>query len=32
MITFVAAQLFGMTMAVVVGNWLWVNDHVEDLR
>jgi glycerol uptake facilitator-like aquaporin len=26
-IAFVAAQLLGMAMAVVVSNWLWVNDH-----
>jgi glycerol uptake facilitator-like aquaporin len=28
-IAFVAAQLLGMAMAVVVSNWLWVNDHGE---
>jgi len=26
-IAFVAAQLLGMAIAVVVSNWLWVNDH-----
>ena len=28
-IAFIAAQLLGMAMAVVVSNWLWVNDHGE---
>ena len=28
-IAFVAAQLLGMAIAVVVSNWLWVNDHGE---
>jgi glycerol uptake facilitator-like aquaporin len=26
-IAFIAAQLLGMAIAVVVSNWLWVNDH-----
>jgi glycerol uptake facilitator-like aquaporin len=29
---FVAAQLLGMAMAVMVGNWLWANDRDEDRR
>ncbi|HWS66663.1 MAG TPA: MIP/aquaporin family protein [Steroidobacteraceae bacterium] len=28
-IAFIAAQLLGMAIAVVVSNWLWVNDHGE---
>jgi glycerol uptake facilitator-like aquaporin len=28
-IAFIAAQLLGMAMAVVVSNWLWVNEHGE---
>ena len=31
-IAFVAAQLLGMAMAVMVGNWLWINDQGKDLR
>lgn len=31
-IGFVAAQLLGMAMAVVVGNWLWINERDSDLR
>jgi len=28
-IAFIAAQLLGMAIAVVISNWLWVNDHGE---
>jgi glycerol uptake facilitator-like aquaporin len=31
-VAFVAAQLLGMAMAVVVGNWLWIKERDSDLR